>query len=222
MLKLGEKSIKSLFYGDNAISKAYFGEKLVFNKKPYYCEVEYLQSTGTQYIDTGITGNSNTKAEIALIISTQATGNVGIFGSRGNSANSNLLAIGYGTSALAVDFNNSSYSRYRAGISYELDTKYICYTSKEKRFIKDVNGLVLDENTTLCNDTMATGKLLLFAETGVTLRQQGKTYYAKIWNDNILIRDYIPVLDYDMRPCMYDKVSGKFFYNQGTDEFLYG
>ena len=50
----------------------------------------------------------------------------------------------------------------------------------------------------------------------------GKTYYAKIWDDNILVRDYIPVLDYDMRPCMYDKVSGKFFYNQGTDEFLYG
>lgn len=222
MLKLGNKSIKSLYYGDKAISKAYLGEKSVFNKKPYYCEVEYLESTGTQYIDTGITGNSNTKAEIALIISTQATGNVGIFGFRGNSANSNLLAVGYGNATLAVDFNNSSYSRYRASVTYELDTKYICYTSKEKRFIKDENGLVLAENTTLCNDTMATGNLLLFAETGVTLRQQGKTYYAKIWNDNILVRDYIPVLDFDMQPCMYDKVTGEFFYNQGTGEFLYG
>lgn len=222
MLKLGEKIIKSLYLGDKAIAKVFLGDKLVFNKKPYYCEVEYLESTGTQYIDTGLTGNSDTKAELALIISTQATGNVGIFGSRGNSANSNLLAVGYGTSALAVDFNNSSYSHYRAGISYELDKKYICYTSKEIRFIKDENGLVLAENTTLCNDTMSTSNLLLFAETGVASKQQGKMFYAKIWDDNILVRDFTPVLDNNMKPCMYDKVSGKLFYNKGTGEFIAG
>lgn len=224
MLKLGEKSIKSLYLGGKSYAKAYLGSKLVFNKikKPYYCEVEYIESTGTQYIDTGIIGNSDTKAELALIISTLATGNVGVFGSRGNSANSNLLAIGYGTSQLASDFNNSSYSRYRASVSYELDTKYICYTSKEERFIKDENGIVLAENTTLCNDTISTSNLLLFAETGVALKQQGKMFYVKIWDDNILVRDFIPVLDFNMKPCMYDKVSGKFFYNQGSGEFLYG
>lgn len=224
MLKLGEKSIKSLYLGGNSYAKAYLGEKLVFNKikKPYYCEVEYLESTGTQYIDTGIIGNSDTKAELTLIITTQATGNVGVFGSRGNSANSNLLAIGYGTSSLASDFNNSSYSSYRASVSYELDTKYYCYTSKEKRFIKDENGIVLAENTTLCNDNISTSNLLLFAETGVSLRLQGKMFYPKIWDDNTLVRDYISVLDNNMRPCMYDKVSGKLFYNQGSGEFLYG
>lgn len=223
MLKLGEKTISKLYYGDKAISKAYWGEKLVFNKitKPYYCEVEYLESTGTQYIDTGLTGNTNTKAELSVTISTQSTGNVGIFGSRGNSANSNLLAIGYGTSALAIDFNNSSYSIYRAAISYAPGTKYICYTSKEERFIKDENGLVLAQNTTLCNDTISTGKLLLFAETGVNLRLEGKIFYAKIWDD-VLARDYIPVLDNNMRPCLYDKVTGKLFYNQGSGEFIAG
>ena len=222
MLKLGEKTISKLYYGDKAISKAYLDDKLVFNKKPYYCEVEYLESTGTQYIDTGLTGNTNTKAELSVIISTQATGNVGILGSRGNSANNNLLAIGYGTSALAIDFNNSSYSSYRAAISYAPGTKYICYTSKEERFIKDENGLILAQNTTLCNDAISTGNLLLFAETGVSSRLEGKIFYAKIWDGDILVRDYIPVLDNNMRPCLYDKVSGKLFYNQGTGEFIAG
>ena len=224
MLKLGEKSIKSLYFGGKSYAKAYLGSKLVFNKikKPYYCEVEYIESTGTQYIDTGIIGNSDTKAELALIISTLATGNVGVFGSRGNSANSNLLAIGYGTSQLASDFNNSSYSRYRASVSYELDTKYICYTSKEERFIKDENGIVLAENTALCNDIISTSNLLLFAETGINYKHIGKIFYAKIWDDNILVRDFIPVLDKDKVPCMYDKVTKQFFYNQGSGEFLYG
>lgn len=222
MLKLGEKSISKLFLGDKPISKAYLGDKLVFQGKNY-TEVEYLESTGTQYIDTGLVGNTDTKAELALMISAQATGNIGVFGSRGNSANSNLLAVGYGASgALAVDFNNSSYSLYRASITYTLNTKYICYTSKEKRLIKDENGLVLAQNTTLCNDTMSTSNLLLFAETGVALKQQGKIYYAKIWDNENLVRDFIPVLDKDKVPCMYDKVSNEFFYNQGTGEFLYG
>lgn len=185
-------------------------------------EVEYLESDGNQYIDTGIIGNSDTKAELALIITKQATGNVGVFGSRGNSANSNLLAIGYGTSLLASDFNNSSYSSYRASVSYELDTKYICYTSKEKRFIKDENGVVLAENTTLCNDKMSTSNLLLFAETGVSLRQQGKMFYAKIWNDNILVRDYIPAIDEKDKGFMFDRVSHTIFDNQGSGEFIKG
>ena len=37
-----------------------------------------------------------------------------------------------------------------------------------------------------------------------------------------MIRDLIPVLDWDMKPCMYDKVSGELFYNAGKGEFSYG
>lgn len=222
MLKLGEKSIKSLYFGDKAICKAYLGDKLVFNKKLYCCELEYLESIGTQWIDTGLLGNLDTKAEIALSISTQAVNNTGIFGYRGKSANSNLLAVGNGITDLAADFNNSSYALYRSSLKYELDKKYICYTSKEKRFIKDENDIVLAENNTLCNDNISTSNLLLFAETGINYRHIGKIFYAKIWNGNTLIRDYIAVLDWNMKACMYDKVSDELFYNQGTGEFLVG
>jgi hypothetical protein len=37
-----------------------------------------------------------------------------------------------------------------------------------------------------------------------------------------LVADFIPVLDLNDTPCMYDKVSGELFYNKGTGEFLYG
>lgn len=32
----------------------------------------------------------------------------------------------------------------------------------------------------------------------------------------------LPVLDWNMTPCMYDKVSGELFYNKGTGSFSYG
>ena len=34
--------------------------------------------------------------------------------------------------------------------------------------------------------------------------------------------DLIPVLDKNNIPCMFDKVTKQFFYNQGTGQFLYG
>ena len=47
-------------------------------------------------------------------------------------------------------------------------------------------------------------------------------YYCKIYDNDALVRDYIPVIDSSERPCMFDKVSKECYYNQGTGEFLYG
>ena len=48
-----------------------------------------------------------------------------------------------------------------------------------------------------------------------------KLYSCKIWDNDDLIRDYIPVLDIEGVPCLYDKVEKKYYYNEGTLEFLY-
>ena len=49
-----------------------------------------------------------------------------------------------------------------------------------------------------------------------------KVYYLKIWQDNTLIRNFIPVIDKNDVPCLYDEVSGELFYNAGSGNFLYG
>ena len=47
--------------------------------------------------------------------------------------------------------------------------------------------------------------------------------YMKIWDkDGNLVRDFIPCLDSNNRPCMYDNVTQTPFYNQGQGEFTYG
>ena len=47
-------------------------------------------------------------------------------------------------------------------------------------------------------------------------------YKCKIFDNDILVRDFIPVLDREMRPAMYDSVTGKLFYNKGTGVFIIG
>ena len=47
--------------------------------------------------------------------------------------------------------------------------------------------------------------------------------YRWIYESNgIKIRDFIPVLDKNGTPCMYDRVEKKFYYNQGTGQFIAG
>ena len=43
--------------------------------------------------------------------------------------------------------------------------------------------------------------------------------FKEVVNNTISL---IPVLDLSGRPCMFDEVSGQFFYNQGTGEFTWG
>ena len=48
-----------------------------------------------------------------------------------------------------------------------------------------------------------------------------KVYSAQMYDpDNVLIRDFIPVVDWNDIPCLYDKVSGTLFYNKGSGQFL--
>ena len=49
----------------------------------------------------------------------------------------------------------------------------------------------------------------------------GKKRSAKIWVNGELLYDLIPVLDTTGTPGFFDKISHKFFRNQGTSQFLY-
>ena len=74
-------------------------------------------------------------------------------------------------------------------------------------------------------ESKSDGTIYVFAvnNSGTVIRKTSlNLYYFQIYDNDILVRDYIPVLDTSKRPCMFDKVEKKCYYNQGTGEFLYG
>ena len=50
---------------------------------------------------------------------------------------------------------------------------------------------------------------------------RSKIYYFKIWEDDVLVRNFIPVVK-DNTGYMYNKVNGQLFGNAGTGEFIIG
>ena len=102
--------------------------------------------------------------------------------------------------------------------------KHKIYIDANKIYIDDVLSGTASEstNTTTFESTMLLWTQWLTSSTTSSCSTI-KIHYFKMWNENNeLVFDGIPVLDNEETPCMYDKVSRQYFYNQGTGTFGYG
>lgn len=183
--------------------------------KSLYTQLQYIESTGTQWIDTGFISNQDSGYEIKFMASEGMTGACGIYGARTSAtANSFLLAAWKDNNALFTDYN--SYVSGRIRIKYDNDIHI---------FKANKNEIIMDGNKSITNNytSFTSGKSsYIFKVNGGLSASKVKVYYLKVYDNNELVRDFIPILDEDDNPCLYDKVEGKYYYNQGTGEFLYG
>ena len=190
----------------------------VDNEGNGYIKIDYLESTGTQYIDTGYKPNSKTSIEMDLeyIDAISSSSYVFIAGAR-NEVDSNAYIF-------AVNKND-----YSLRFEYQTYTNYAIYENfRNKGIIKTKNNTI--EYASIQKELNASEfscdyNLYLFdANLGGTPSNRGtkmRLYESKIYEDNILVRDYIPVIDKKSKPCLYDTVNKKCYYNVGTEEFKY-
>ncbi len=194
-----------------------------------YIPLEYIESTGTQYIDTGKILTQNNSVEFKIRTPNDTSSDIKMnFGSR-NNANSNNISSNFQNNNLAIDFNNSNYSTYRATYSgIQVETEYILYCSKNTRKIYDKNRNILAENNTICNDTIITPDTCTIftinpVPTSYWINGKTRLYYFKIWENDGLIANLIPVKrKSDNEICLYNNITGQFFTNQGTGSFIAG
>ncbi len=183
-----------------------------------YRPIEYLESTGTQYIDTGYIPNNLTGIEIKIQNTKNDLSAENIFFGSGESAHSKsfelyiwggtLQFIYSGVTAQSLPGANPfTVNWYGRNVQY-------AYNNNDTYFVLSSNN----------NDFISPYNMCLFADKRPTNVNIGfcRIYYCKIYDNNTLVRDFIPVLDKDGTPCMYDKVTEQFFYNQGTGQFIAG
>ena len=189
------------------------GGSLLNKGLPYDAEVEYLESSGTQYIDTGICATNTTRAELGLRI-IRIIIRTGIFGTFEApksfyiyNSSEGYLQTGFGQyTAQGYNGNNTQYfdilfdnfSVYRNGV------KIISFTPMV--FTNTVSLVLFSMNR--ANSTLYSGCPI-------------ELYYCKLFKDDILVRDFIPVR-VGTTGYMYDKVSGQLFGNAGTGDFILG
>lgn len=200
-----------------------------------YIPLEYIESTGTQYIDTGKILTQNNSVELKMRTPNDTSSDRRMsFGSRGNDLDDNNISSSSLDTSLSIDFSNSNFTVY--GVAYgriQTETEYILYASKNTRKIYNKYRHVLAENNTICNDTIITpGTCTIFKinpvpDSGLPdssyINGKMRLYYFKIWENDGLIANLIPVKrKSDNEICLYNSITGQFFTNQGTGSFIAG
>lgn len=181
-----------------------------------YTQLEYIESTGEQYIDTGFIPNQDTKIDIKFTM--KDTSGKAIYGSRIAYDNSTFSAMLQGQSAgSSFQYNNVALANT---ITYQNNQSYNIVQDKNKLYI---NGTL--KNTFTYGNFTCPSNLYLFAvNQNGTIPFYGKiaVNYCKIYNNGVLVRNFIPAKNSSNVVGMYDLVNNVFYTNQGTGTFTAG
>lgn len=195
---------------------------------PSYTELKYIESTGTQWIDTGYAFKDDFGWEIDF---EGITANKTIFGGRTSSTRTAILyQVPKGTSLVVTmtacpiaSFNGQTTPFHLGNISVGRHTVKMSVASNKASIW--VDGVQQFDNRSFSGSYISGTTQAIFADNfgGGKIEEytESKLYRLKMWQGGELIRDFIPVLDASGKPCLYDRVTEQFFYNHGTGEFLY-
>lgn len=186
--------------------------------------IDYVESTGAQYVDTGIEGRYGTKVEVRF---TGWTGNsTALFGSVGDSSYNNNHFLTFRSTSNRLRFiygpSGKSGDTYTAAGANAIDIYHkttVEVTDDGTVNLTFDNAAATTAASSLGQFTTGTN-IWLFA--GNSRGSMGwacsaRLFGCRIWQDGDLVRDYRPCMK-DGRPGLYESIEQKVvFSNSGTD-----
>ena len=175
-----------------------------------YYLLDYIESSGNQYIDTGLVLTDNSTVDIKVYFS--GTG-LSMFGSfQGNAPWTHLvydLSLYYGSTHVGKIFN--------AGVIYNFKS----VTTSSKTYSYTLNGVTTNGSY---SGAIAPYTYKLFASgSSGDYRGSGKIYYCKLTDSGLLKRNMVAAKrKTDNVLGMYDLVENKFYTNAGSGSFTAG
>lgn len=180
-------------------------------------KVNYIESTGTQYIDTGVKPSNSTKVDIKFMYNSL---NGFVYGSRTSSSGSDAHEFIINASGLVFPQFDGQHSEVSSSYN-KIGEEYILSNSQSGAYI---NGNLIKSYNTATFSSKHSMFLFGLNQNGTVEYRKfiGRLYYCKIYNGDTLVRDFVPVIDGSNIACLYDKVEKKCYYNVGTGTFSYG
>ena len=166
----------------------------------------YLESTGTQVINTGLTPVYGDEINVIAYRTSRS------------------ISMFYASGTVTVTGVGEIYCRYFTSTNkgatlirisnFPADAQYHHIMLSQDGFYADGNFVLA-----LPGERAKAGTLIIFRGTTSFGKLRIKRFY--ITRDGSYTLNLIPALDRNGTPCMYDTVSKQTFYNAGTGEFLY-
>lgn len=180
-----------------------------------YTALEYIQSSGSQYIDTGRKLTQDSDITIDFMIIDKLDNDAGILGSRENPSKNNLALFKQRSDRLFVgDF--SKYPEYRFRTASSLNRTKI----RMNKTGVWVNDILKTSWSDVANfETPTNGLIFDVGNNNWTGNKAIMRLYSYTDGD---AQQLVPCLDANGVPCLYDLIGKTTLYNQGTGSFTWG
>lgn len=181
-----------------------------------YTELEYIQSSGTQYIDTGFKPNQNTRVSVDMDLLAQSSYPMAVFGSRNGSTSAvdSFVLWAFSSTTFRTDLGSNTLSIAIPPVGrFSIDKDKAITTIGETAYSQSSANFQSNYN------------LSLFGQNDVdgidTRMISARLYFGKIYDNDVLIRDYVPCINPSGKIGLYDMVTATFFGNAGTGVFTH-
>jgi hypothetical protein len=192
----------------------------------------YIKNTNTQYINTGYSGNSDSKYVIDFMLgSAQTSQYPTVFGARsevgavvnasyfdsGVNYNHDVSSIGWGTAQpQAFSFGDNSMMNKITHIELESGICKVVVDDSENTFTF---------TPTAFTGTTPIGIFAMLIQGSIpgftTIMNNMYLFEFKIYEDDVLIHDFVPIIDSNDTPCLHDIITDEYKYNAGSGTFEY-
>lgn len=205
-----------------------------------YTELDYIEVTGSQFIDTGFVPNQDTRFVTELMM-VSISGNQNIYGARQNANSADGASRNFAFRVISGKWQ-PCYGRNLRSTGIQADTtkwhmidqnKNVCciygIDSHDEETITEsttvVDGVavnVIDEQTFTSPHTFLIGAIRSGSTSPGTLwYTKARFRRSQLYNNGELVRDLFPCLNPDGEAGMYDTVNAVFYGNAGANEFEY-
>ena len=211
--------VNSVFYGNAGTGTFTAGPVIaIAADKSEITKLEYIESSGTQYVDSGFKPNNNSRVVLDFEPTASYSSIVGIFGIRDTKS---------GTAANMFVFWNNGANTFRTDYFGTQKTMTVSTLLARQTVDKDKNVTTI--GSVSVSNTVSTGQcsnnLYLFCTNNAGTAQyfaKLKLYSCQIYDNGTIIRDYIPAKLSDGTVGLYDKLNGLLYINAGTGAFEAG
>lgn len=183
-----------------------------------YTELSYIESSGTQYVDTGFTPNENTRVTADFqAVSFSGTFNA-VFGERNSSGANGIMLYAQNSTNQYCALYGAQYLAI-PNVTLETTNRHSCDFNK--------NSISLDGETVAAGVQAFTGAstITLFCMNQDNLKAlygNFRLFSCAVYDNNVKVRDFVPCTDTSGEAGLYDLVGGTFYGNAGTGAFSSG
>ena len=174
-----------------------------------YTQLEYIQSSGTQYVDTGVKPDQTYTLEVKYQTAQTSAGGIAV-------SDQNWQSNGFGIWCNAVAFGNQT------------SQDVTLYGADPIEVTLNQGGLVVNGEqvwTPTAATFMAAANMTICAlnrNGSIAEKLTGKIYYVRLLSNGRAVRDFVPCKNASGAVGLYDTVEGQFYANAGTGTFTAG